>query len=399
MVSRDIISGREAEGYPMPEGGMEGVAYSGPPVNFDAGLAARFSELLHGKESGSGLVSPTNLKETLGEGLASAAEIENTYAELVSMANEVGSDSPYYAQIMAKASGLGGKVSARELSNMQRSGQQLVIAAKDEAMSAHNLAHAEAHAAHLAAMHDTFYATDSVYRAQTDAITADAQALLLKSDEKQKELDTLADAYGVTTDVDDDVKRLRQQLAATKNPIEARRIQTELAQAQVEQNKARGDILEQRGETQGAAKFRKEDKPLEGAFGKAMELLQEQRTVFLQAQERSMAGKSKEEIEAALQESKNMFAEEDKSLLKSRNVEQVNDFKVRLKERPATLEEPTKGVVIPAAVGVELTPATQETSLKFPTATASLAALPPPSPMGGKKSGPGTGAGTGMVIT
>lgn len=399
MVSRDEQfegntrgAARAAYENPVFAGGME---YSGPAVEFAPDLARKFSELLHGLAAPSASAAHPLKMETQGEGLEGLrlAAIASLTARIMLLPPEERS------ALMALLGDLGAATDSKALSTARLTIDGEIDAAFDRTTNQHIDHEAEKRAAKIKAMHDTFYATDAVYRAQTDAITADAKALLDTSDKKQEKLDALAEEYGVTTDVDGDVKRLRQQLAAAKNPDEALRIHAELAQAQVEQNKARGDILEQRGETQGAAKFRKEDKPLEGAFGKAMELLQEQRTVFLQAQERSMAGKSKEEIEAALQESKNMFAEEDKSLLKSRNVEQVNDFKVRLKERPATLEEPTKGVVIPAAVGVELTPATQETSLKFPTATASLAALPPPSPMGGKKSGPGTGAGTGMVIT
>lgn len=100
----------------------------------------------------------------------------------------------------------------------------------------------DARRAALDNLHRNLYATDATYRAETDAITTEADQRIEKSDQRQREADDLAAEHGITTPHDAAVTDARAKYEeARKNGdmVAARAAEVELHQLQEEQAKER----------------------------------------------------------------------------------------------------------------------------------------------------------------
>lgn len=120
---------------------------------------------------------------------------------------------------------------------------KLVDIKRTEELKANDIESArDARRAALDNLHRNLYASDATYRAETDAITKEADQRMEKSDQRQREADDLAAEHGITTPHDDAVTDARAKYEeARKNGdmVAARAAEVELHQLQEEQAKER----------------------------------------------------------------------------------------------------------------------------------------------------------------
>lgn len=164
----------------------------------------------------------------------------------------------------------------------------------------------------ISAMHKELYASDAVYRAKVNEITAQATVLMEDAAKRREASDKIAVQYGITTNYDNEMSALTKDYAGLDPQSEkARAIEIKMLEIERKQNDERIKELRAKGLAIEADKLEKQTPKIEDARKKAEELYRQQLEAFLEAYEQSLVNsgstKGSAELKALVKDTKEKY--------------------------------------------------------------------------------------------